>query len=328
MGIAATPVYNDFQSLSALRSRADKNPSEAIDEVAIQFESLFVQMMLKSMRDATVEGGLFDSNQMEHYQGMFDQQISLDLSAHGVLGLSEILVQQLGGNKPLVEDQSTPQPIVSFPKVQEDARRQLLNLYSSAPQGLVAANAAAGESSEGGSVGNETRWGPSSPEEFIRGIWQYAVDAAEQLGLDPVVLVAQSALETGWGKQVIPTADGRSSFNLFGVKADSDWSGESAAVNSLEFHDGVAVKEKAAFRVYNSLEGSFSDYVEFLQSNPRYQQALENVDNSQQFLLELQNAGYATDPRYAEKIMGIVGQSTYGPVINELKNLQELPLPS
>jgi len=331
MNVDTTPIYHDLQSLSALRLRASSDPNAAIEEVAEQFESLFLQMMLKSMRDATVEGGLFDSDQMEHYQSMFDQQISLDLSANGGMGLSGILVEQLGGAKPLVEMPENPQAIVSFSSVHEDAKRQMLNLYAATPRESVTASAvvaAANEASHDLGAGGESQWKPNTPEEFIRGIWPFAVDAAEQLGLDPVVLVAQSALETGWGRQLISTASGNSSFNLFGIKASANWQGESAAVNSLEFRDGVAVKERSSFRVYDSLGESFADYVAFLKSNPRYQQALEKVGDSQQFLHELQDAGYATDPRYAEKIMGIVGQSSTGPVINELKKSQLLPLPS
>jgi flagellar protein FlgJ len=330
MNVDTTPIYHDLQSLSALRQRASSDPNAAIEEVAEQFESLFLQMMLKSMRDATatLDGGLFDSKQMEHYQSMFDQQISLDLSTNGGMGMSEILVEQLGGNQPLVETAENPQPLVPFSRVHEDAKRQMLNLYATTPPDSVDPVAAANQSSHDLGVGVDAQWSPKTPEDFIRSIWPFAVDAAEQLGLDPVVLVAQSALETGWGKQLIPTNSGNSSFNLFGIKASGNWEGESAAVNSLEFRDGVAVKENSSFRVYESLGASFEDYVAFLKSNPRYQQALEKVGDSQQFLTELQDAGYATDPRYAEKIMAIVGQSSTGPVINELKKSQVLPLPS
>lgn len=170
------------------------------------------------------------------------------------------------------------------------------------------------------SDGAAAAWNPTSPEEFVRGVWDHAVDAAKELGLDPLVLVAQSALETGWGKKVIQSASGGSSLNLFGVKADDSWSSETASVNTLEFQDGVASMEKASFRVYDSIASSFEDYVSFLKSNPRYQHALENVADTKEFLTGLQDAGYATDPGYAEKIMGILGTSTFGSIINELKN--------
>ncbi len=152
-------------------------------------------------------------------------------------------------------------------------------------------------------------------------MWDHAVAAGGKLGVDPAVLVAQSALETGWGKRVVQTGEGGSSYNLFGIKADSGWNGAAAAARSLEFRDGVAELQKSSFRVYDSLANSFDDYVNFLQSNPRYQQALAKVADNKQFLTELQEAGYATDPRYADKIMGIVRKIDVGSATGELKYL-------
>jgi len=321
MSFATAPVYHDLQSLSGLHYKASNTPETAVAEVATQFESLFMQMMLKSMRDATVEGGLFDSDQMEHYQSMFDQQLSLDLSARGSLGLSDILVEQLGGDMTHVDKQDPRQPMVAFSNVAEGVQGDLRNLYSTIHRDRVAAQSAPGKVAEElARADTGAPWQPTSTEEFVHGVWEYAVTAAKQLGLDPQVLVAQSALETGWGKKLPATASGQSSFNLFGIKSGGEWSGESATINTLEFRNGVAVKEVASFRAYDSLAGSFNDYVDFLKSNPRYQQALENVDDNRQFLNELQDAGYATDPKYAEKIMAIVGRSSYSSIVNELKN--------
>lgn len=346
MSIGAAPVYTDFHGLTALRSEARNTPSEAIEEVASQFESLFVQMMLKSMREATIEGDLFDSSQLDLYQQMFDQQVSLDLSQRGGIGLAETLVTQMKGNQSeaqkLVDLQETGsaesvQPIVSLNNTPEEIKRQVLGLFSARANNTLAANDAApivpinaqgrGRVESLASVdnrglaseGNSDSWLPESPEEFIRNVWDHAVTAAKQIGIDPAVLVAQSALETGWGKKVIQSSKGNS-FNLFGIKADGRWTGDSAMVKTLEFKDGLAALEKATFRVYDSLSSSFSDYVDFLKGNPRYQQALENVSDSKDFLVELQNAGYATDPKYAEKIMGILDRSNYSSLINELKN--------
>ncbi|MEH6616210.1 MAG: flagellar assembly peptidoglycan hydrolase FlgJ [Porticoccus sp.] len=362
MSVGTSPIYADFQGLAALRAEARNAPSEAIDEVASQFESLFVQMMLKSMRDATIEGGLFDSSQLDLYQQMFDKQVSLDLSQRGGIGLAETLVTQLNGGqsgdkKQQIADlqtpgqQDAPKPIVSFDQVPVGIRRQVLGLFSSSEVRVDAANDTPGEALTGSTltgtrlagttkapalvgVGVESRvepvvvkkndktsWLPASPEEFIRNVWDDAVSAAKQLGVDPAVLVAQSALETGWGKKVIQSAEG-SSFNLFGIKAGGDWRGDLATVNTLEFRDGLAALEKATFRAYDSLTASFSDYADFLKSSPRYQQALKSVADSKEFLVELQNAGYATDPKYAEKILGILDKSNYSSVINELKNSQ------
>lgn len=327
MNLGAAPSYTDFQALTTLRSEARNAPTEALDEVASQFESLFVQMMLKSMRDATVEGGLFDSHQMEMYQQMFDQQISLDIAQNGGVGLAETLVSQLGGNKPvetsseaLVEQEDSPQPLVALNRAAADIKRQVLGLYGGPSSDRSGPLVDLGEQ-------QQESWLPSSPEDFIRGVWEHAVNAAKELGLDPEVLVAQSALETGWGKKVIK-ADQGSSFNLFGIKADDRWNGKAATVSTVEFRDGLAVLERASFRAYDSLASAFNDYVDFLKSNPRYQQALDKVSDSKEFLVELQSAGYATDPRYAEKILGIIDRNNHSSVINELKNSQELPLSS
>ncbi|GAB5453022.1 MAG: flagellar assembly peptidoglycan hydrolase FlgJ [Halioglobus sp.] len=328
MNAAQGSAFFDLQGLASLRAEAVATPSQAVEEVSAQFESLFVQMMVKSMRDATVKGGLFDSHQMDVYQGMFDQQVSLHLSRQGALGLSDILVEQLDGGAP------------APPRAGGKAGLEQLGLLSSAaePQSAPAmpvtgsrpdvAAAAASTAQPGAKVTEPAQqdWQPASPEEFIRSVWDHAVGAARRIGLDPLVLVAQSALETGWGKRVIQGADGRSSFNLFGIKAGNGWDGAAATVNTVEYRDGLAALERASFRVYDSLANSFEDYVDFLQSNPRYQQALEKVNDARDFLRELQGAGYATDPRYAEKIMGIMDTDAYRPVVENLKKFGNLSL--
>jgi flagellar protein FlgJ len=350
MNLGAAPSFTDFQALASLRSEARNSPTEALDGVASQFESLFVQMMLKSMRDATIDGGLFDSNSMDIYQQMFDQQVSLDVSQRGGVGLAETLVNQLGGAPlegrklgdkelaggfdeelgALVDTNTNSQPLVSLSRAAVEIRRQVLGLYAAPNDSIDSSGTDEIAPLVDTGINNTNRkddasWLPTSPEEFIRNIWDHAVNAAKELGLDPAVLVAQSALETGWGKKVIQ-GDLGSSFNLFGIKADSRWDGKAATVNTVEFRDGLATLEKASFRAYDSLAGAFSDYVSFLKSNPRYQQALDKVSDSKEFLHELQSAGYATDPNYADKILGILDRGNYSTVIKELKNSQELPL--
>ncbi|MFT6420341.1 MAG: flagellar protein FlgJ [Porticoccus sp.] len=314
MAEAMTSTFMDIQGLASLRSHAREAPGTAISEVAGQFESLFVQMMLKSMRDATVDGGLFDSSQLDTYQQMFDQQISLELSQQGGIGLAEILVTQLGGGaqtEPVIDEVGGVQPLVSLERPPLRVQRDVPGLIPPAAerQSVVRAVSATGQDGLA-----------TSPEEFIQAVWDDAVVAAGELGLDPAVLVAQSALETGWGKKVIQAADGSSSFNLFGIKVGNGWRGDSSIVNTMEFRDGLAALEKAAFRVYDSLSTAFKDYVSFLKNNPRYQGALEKVSDSKAFLTELQQAGYATDPKYAEKILGILERGNYSNLVNQLKN--------
>ena len=307
----------DIQGLASLRSHARGAPGAAISEVAGQFESLFVQMMLKSMRDATVDGGLFDSSQLDTYQQMFDQQISLELSQQGGIGLAEILVAQLGGGaqaEPVIDEMGNVQPLVSLERPPLRVQREVPGLIPPAAERQPVTRVANVTSATG------KNGLASSPEEFVQAVWDDAVAAADELGLDPAVLVAQSALETGWGKKVIQAADGSSSFNLFGIKVGNGWRGDSSIVNTMEFRDGLAALEKAAFRVYDSLSSAFKDYVSFLKNNPRYQGALEKVSDSKAFLTELQQAGYATDPKYAEKILGILERGSYSNLVNQLKN--------
>ena len=145
-----------------------------------------------------------------------------------------------------------------------------------------------------------------SPAEFVRDIWPHAVDAAQQLGVDPKVLVAQSALETGWGSKLPHRADGRSSFNLFGIKAGSDWGGERTVVSTLEFEGDRFVAEKSAFRMYASVADAMSDYVDFIKGRARYADVLKNAADPEKYSRALQRAGYATDPVYADKILRVM----------------------
>ncbi len=158
----------------------------------------------------------------------------------------------------------------------------------------------------------------ASPAEFVKKLYPLAEHAAGQLGVDPKALLAQAALETGWGKHVI--GDGEdSSFNLFGIKADSRWDGERRSVNTLEFRDGIAEKVRDAFRSYQSYAESFLDYVAFIQRNPRYQEALSAVEDPAAYFDALQDAGYATDPQYSRKIQRILNSDVLQAALPDLK---------
>lgn len=150
----------------------------------------------------------------------------------------------------------------------------------------------------------------SSADEFVNTMLPMAKEAAERIGVDPRYLVAQAALETGWGKSVMRAQDGSSSHNLFGIKASSNWQGNSARAITSEFRNGAMVKETAEFRSYDSYKDSFHDLVTLLQTNNRYQDVVKSADNPEQFVRELQKAGYATDPDYASKISQIAKQMT------------------
>lgn len=295
-------VYTDFQGLARLRAQAGKETPQAIKETARQFEALFVQMMLKAMREASPGDGLLDSDQVGMYREMYDQQIALDLVKGRGLGIADILARQLGG-----QPEETDKP----------ANNLRGDSPSAIPYPVPARPASAGTAPVTDSPAAD--WKPDTPAEFIRGLWSHAERGAAKLGVDPAVLVAQAALETGWGRKVIQRPDGGSSFNLFNIKADGRWEGERVSVNTLEYENGMADRQRAAFRAYDSIGAAVNDYVEFLQTNPRYRQALEQAADPQAFLQGLKEAGYATDPDYVEKIRVIMEQGTFSRQVSELR---------
>jgi flagellar protein FlgJ len=284
-GLAKAEVYTDLQGLADLRRGAHDNSPEALRGVARQFEALFTQMMLKSMREADesmADNDLFENDQTRLYRDMYDKQLSLEMSRGKGLGLGDMLVRQLQGSLGNAPAEAGP--------AQATTHRA----------SRIAAPKPAAEAAV-------ERTAFDSPESFVKGLWPAAMRAGSKLGVDPRALLAQAALETGWGKAVIRRPDGSSSCNLFNIKADSRWKGESAVKNTVEYRDGVARQEKAPFRAYDSYEQSFEDYVQFLQSQPRYQEAVTKVHDPAAFFGALQEAGYATDPAYARKVQAVLG---------------------
>jgi len=285
---SSTSLYSDFAGLTSLKAQARADQNAALDKAAKQFESMFLQMMLKSMRQAKLTDGLFDSQSMQKYQEMYDEQLSVHLAEAGGAGLADVIKRQLAGVDKQVSRQGMDiqayqqQPVQLLPKVQKDKA-----LVDAAVQKIEPVL-------------------DGTPETFIDKLKPFAEKAAAALGIQPQALLAQAALETGWGKAQMKMADGKPSFNLFGIKADSRWDGKQANVSTLEFRDGVARKERANFRAYESYEDSFNDYANFIYENRRYQKALKNTENPAAYFNELQQAGYATDPKYAEKIMSIL----------------------
>lgn len=301
--ISQAGVYTDFDGLAALRARASKDEEGTLREVAGQFEALFLQMMLKSMRDASLGDGFADGEHTKTYQSMFDKQISIEMSQGGGMGLAEMMIRQLGKSEDLNASEklndSKDAKTGSIP-FNLDASRlpQALNQVRPDRSITVAEQVSAAEQ-----VKNE--WKAESPEAFVRELWPYAQRAAQSLNTKPETLIAQAALETGWGKHMIQGTDGRNSLNLFGIKADQRWSGDRVITETVEFRDGLMRKERAQFRAYDSVAESFKDYTAFIKDNPRYGEALNAKDN-QGYTRALSEAGYATDPDYSEKINQII----------------------
>jgi len=287
-----TAAITDFTQFAELRRGANNNDPAVLREVAGQFEALFLQTMLKTMREASVGDPLFgDSDGLEMYQGMLDQQLAVEMSSAKGIGLADMLVRQLGGET-----------------TQGAAARQLPGADFALPR------VPAARLPQPGAVG---AW--QNPESFARDLWPHAQRAAERLNVSPEAVLAQAALETGWGKHVMPGRGGSNSHNLFGIKAGNGWSGPTATRQTIEFVDGIPHQELARFRAYDDIEKTFEDYVEFLSSNPRYAAVQNHGKDIDGFAGALAAAGYATDPAYAEKIARVANGDTMSRVLAPLK---------
>jgi peptidoglycan hydrolase FlgJ len=271
---SAATTYTDINGLAALKK--DPNSPQAISAVAQQVEALFLQMMLKSMRDAGSSNNP-DSNEMNMYQDMFDKQVALTISQHQDLGIGAMLKRQLSA-KP-----AAPAGAAALKSAQ-----------AAIAQLPVAAQAPAAQ----------------SPGEFVNQVMPTIRRAASALGLNPLGLLAQAALETGWGQRMPRTADGSASFNMFGIKAGDSWTGARATADTMEFSNGVATPRRTAFRAYGSIEDSVNDFANLLRNSPRYRDAVAAGNDTQAYVDGIAKSGYATDPEYANKLSQILNSDT------------------
>ncbi|RDI97721.1 flagellar assembly peptidoglycan hydrolase FlgJ [Dyella solisilvae] len=277
-------TWTDLSGFQALRQSAQSDASAALPAVARQFESIFTQMMLKSMRDASAGDGLFDSEAGNAWRDMFDQQLSVQLSQHGPgLGIAQMLMRQLGGAATNGADKASAAAV-------DDGWQQRLRSVAGSAKG-------AGE--------RVLKWLPDDAQAFVRELVPYAQKAADKLGVSVRAVLAQAALETQWGQHMPAHTNGDTSNNLFGMKAGGSWDGEKVSVPTLEFEDGVPVRRHAQFRAYANPGQSFDDYAQLLADNPRYARALNHCEDVVGFARGLVNGGYATDPEYAQKIVAI-----------------------
>ena len=313
--IKQASIYTDFGGLNSLKVQARTDRESALEQVARQFESLFLGEMLKSMRDVNkvfAEGNYLSSNESEFYQDMFDSQLTLSMTAQRGFGLAEALVAQLSRQIPGMD--SAGRPAVGHRAGIQDYDRNLPVLSPRLPEQVAEVDrllATSEQSDEMAQAGMPAQF--ASPADFVDTLMPLARRVGDESGIDPRLMIAQAALETGWGRHMIEGADGQPSFNLFGIKADHRWQGEAVNIATTEFRDGVAMSERANFRAYEDYEASFRDYVSFLHDNPRYRDALAVADNPELFAEHLQAAGYATDPDYAAKIRRIMnGQQLAG----------------
>ncbi len=323
-----TDFYLNFQQFGDMKLGARGGSDDAAQSVAQQFEGLFVQQMLAAMRSAVKIDTGQDSSYMNFYQEMYDKQLAQTVASQNRLGVAKLILQQMPGSEAESGNSSTAPglefnpvrvatlnpdipslkaPVATSDVISSDHQnptRMLPAVTEEIPTVRVS-KVVDNDFAEVSRIEQaNNRW--QSPDRFIADILPQAQAAADALGISARLLVAQSALETGWGKHTMKYGDGRSSNNLFGIKTGPDWQGPSLQKTSLEFSDGILQSQVSSFRAYDTPAQSFADYVKFIHSNPRYQQALAQTGDDQAFIREIHSAGYATDPQYADKVLDIL----------------------
>lgn len=311
----------DTKSLNDLNGMVKRDPDQALHKAAQQFEALFMNMLLKSMRDATPKDGLFESRQTQFFTQMYDQQLAQQLSTRGI-GIASMMVKQL--------NRSAEQPTSAQTINQTDT---ILSSLHTINQSSLAKTGHPNDKSESLWPGALNSMKPTAPvnstnsaneffnnpvkrdsqsgnpsnasANFIEMLLPHARTAAQSTGIPPHFMLAQAALESGWGKHEIRYADNSPSYNLFGIKAGANWKGDVVETVTTEYINGVPQKIVEKFRAYSSYAEGFHDYARLLSDNPRYAKVLQSTD-AVSFANGLQRAGYATDPKYAEKLIRIL----------------------
>lgn len=290
----------DSKGLDALKQSAHNNSPDALKSAATQFEAMFMNMMLKSMREAGGQGGMFDNEQSKMYTSMFDQQMAQKMASRGI-GLADAMLRQLSNNamtQSLQSDSAPVTPLGGMGGVEQYLQQQKLGNRASQMLDTT-------QSFDGGSV-------DANVKQFSQKLGIHAEIASQSTGIPAKFMLGQAALESGWGKREIKAMDGSTSHNVFGIKANSQWKGRTVDAMTTEYVDGVALRKVEKFRAYDNYADAFKDYARLITDNPRYQNVMQNGGSVEKFASELQKAGYATDPHYAQKLTKIIKQSLSG----------------
>ena len=282
---AAIALAGDTRNVDALRLKARTDPKGAVKETARQFEALLMNAMLKSMRETVAQDGLFDSEQTRLYTSMLDQQLSQSMAMRGI-GIAEVLARQLA-----------PAARGAAMDAEGEAARfgpasSLQGMTPSAAPGTIPAN--------------KSQDAKSQALRFVERLAPDAAAVSRDSGIPVPFLLGHAALESGWGRSEIRAADGTPSHNLFGIKAGAGWTGRTVEVKTTEYAGGVAQGKIETFRAYDSYRDSMRDYANLLATNPRYADVLHNTRDAGAYARELQEAGYATDPNYADKLASVI----------------------
>lgn len=300
----------DAKGVESLKQSARQNSPESLKAAAKQFEALFMNMIMKSMREATPQEGVFDNQQTKMYTSMLDQQLSQNMASRGV-GLADVLIRQLSNtqmNAAVSSEEagaSNTLPSTDTTSMRTEIMRSMAERNALAAQ---RSNAAHGVQASGGAVAAASSK-PAHIQVFQDKLTAHAEEASRTTGIPAKFMLGQAALESGWGKHVIRTADGGTSHNLFGIKATGGWKGKTVDAVTTEYVNGVAQKRVEKFRAYDSYADSFRDYAKLLRDNPRYEKVLANASDVKGFAQGLQRAGYATDPNYAAKLTNIINRN-------------------
>jgi flagellar protein FlgJ len=311
-GVLDQRLSLDLQGVDELRRTARSSPQEGMKQASKQFEVMFMNMVLKSMRDATPQDGMFSSQSEKMYTSMLDQQLSQNLSGRG-LGLADAMYAQLSrmtGGDASPQAGGLPMPLTPMLPGEAGAvapkSRPLQQAYAPAA-GRV--DLSVYEEATAQATLSRSALPQAHVEAFVSRMLPAAQRASEASGVPAQLIMAQAALESGWGKREIRMEDGSTSYNVFGIKADRSWKGPVAETATTEFVNGAPQKTRAAFRAYGSYDEAFADYAKFLSNNPRYSGVVATRDPAEA-AHGLQRAGYATDPEYGGKLVRIMRQMT------------------
>lgn len=292
-------LASDVKGMGALRQQAKEGSPEALKGAAKQFEAMFLGMVMKSMRDASPQDGMLDSQQTKTFTAMLDQQTSQNLANKGV-GLADVLVRQL----------SQTQNMQALKLGDESSLEGLDGTSVLAAQRLQKALEAVGGSTAKTALTPEQEAARANQAPHVRAfqdkLGSHADEASKSTGIPAKFMLGQAALESGWGRREIKGRDGSNSHNLFGIKAGPGWKGKTVDAVTTEYVNGVAQRRVEKFRAYDSYADSFKDYARLLTNNPRYEKVLASAGDATKFAQGLQRAGYATDPNYAAKLASII----------------------
>ncbi len=307
----------DVQGFATLSAQAKASPQAGMKMAAQQFDAVFTQMMLKSMRDATPQDGPFDSHDSATFTSMMDQQLSQQLSQKGI-GVADAMLKQLMRNQGMQVGSGAGGAgglagmanALGGGSGGDEGQTAALNALAKA-YGNAQANGqlAMGKGYSANSALTPPLKGDgSSPkiDAFVDKLAEPAQAASAATGIPARFIIGQAALESGWGKSEIRKADGSTSHNVFGIKATKDWTGTTVSTVTTEYVNGKPQRTVEKFRAYDSYQEAMTDYASLLKSNPRYAQVINSAHDVKGFANGMQRAGYATDPHYAKKLLSIM----------------------